>query len=149
MLLLGHAAAHADDLVRVAALHVDQGSQVAQHPHLGVLPDGAGVDDNQVGLRLALGELVPHLAEVAPQPLRVGLVLLAAVGVYKGQGRLRPGGVDLGNLPAKRKLAVDVRLRDGGGSPFHVVLPGWIFGLPFRAYSHKRGGGADNCSILL
>ena len=42
---------------------------VAQHPHLGVLPDGAGVDDNQVGLRLALGELVPHLAGVAPQPL--------------------------------------------------------------------------------
>ena len=116
---------------------------------LGVLPDGAGVQDDDLGLLLLVGEAVAHLAQIAPDALRVGLVLLAAVGVYKGQGLLRPGGVDLGNLPAKRKLAVDVRLRDGGGSPFHVVLPGWIFGLPFRAYSPKRGGGADNCSILL
>ena len=28
VLLLGHAAAHADDLVRVAALHVDQGARL-------------------------------------------------------------------------------------------------------------------------
>ena len=60
VLLLGHAAAHADDLVRVAALHVDQGAQVAQHPLLRVLPDGAGVQDDDLGLLLLVGEA--HLA---------------------------------------------------------------------------------------
>ena len=49
-------------------------------------------------------------------------------------------------------LAVDVRLRDGGGSPFHVVLPEWIFGPPFRAYSPKGAAGravvAFYCSIF-
>ena len=44
--LLGHTAAQTDELVRVAALGVDQGPQIAQHPLLGVLPDGAGVDDD-------------------------------------------------------------------------------------------------------
>ena len=62
VLLLGHAAAHTDDLVRVAALHVDQGAQVAQHPLLGVLPDGAGVQDDDLGLLLLAGEAVAHLA---------------------------------------------------------------------------------------
>jgi len=62
VLLLSHAAAHADDLVRVAALHVDQGPQVAQHPLLGMLPDGAGVQDDDLGLLLLVGEAVAHLA---------------------------------------------------------------------------------------
>ena len=113
--LLGHAAAHADELAGLGPLGVHQRAQVAQHPLLGVLPDGAGVDDNQVGLRLALGELVPHLAEVAPQPLRVGLVLLAAVGVHKGQGRGRPGGEPLVELLAEIPLAVHVRGGNSGG----------------------------------
>ena len=59
--LLGHAAAQADELAGVAALHVDQRPQVAQHPLLRVLPDGAGVDDDHVGLLLVLGEAVAHL----------------------------------------------------------------------------------------
>ena len=43
VLLPGHAAADADHLPRVAALGVGQGPHVAEHPVLGVFPDGAGV----------------------------------------------------------------------------------------------------------
>ncbi len=125
--LLGHAAAHADELAGLGPLGVHQRAHVAQHPHLGVLPDGAGVDDNQVGLRLALGELVPHLAEVAPQPLRVGLVLLAAVGVHKGQGRGRPGGEPLVELLAEIPLAVHVRGEIRVVCRFKLVPPKRVF----------------------
>ena len=52
---------------------------------LGVLPDGAGVDDNDVGLLLVLGEAVAHLLEIAADALGVGLILLTAVGIHKGQ----------------------------------------------------------------
>ena len=86
--LLGHTAAQADDLLRVAALHMDQRPQVAQHPLLGVLPDGAGVQNDDPGLLLIGGEVIAHLAQIAPDALGVGLVLLAAIGVHKGQGSL-------------------------------------------------------------
>ena len=49
-LLLGHAPAQADDLLRVLLLRVGQKAQVAEHPLLGVLPHGAGIQDDQVGL---------------------------------------------------------------------------------------------------
>ena len=41
--LLGHAAAQGDDHLRVFLFRVGQGAQIAEHPVLGVLPDGAGV----------------------------------------------------------------------------------------------------------
>ena len=110
--LLGHAAAHADQLAGLCPLGVHQRAHVAQSPHLRMLPDGAGVDEDQVGLRLLIGELIPHLGQVAPQPLGVGLVLLTAVGVHKGQGRRGAGGAALVQQGAELPLAGDVFRRD-------------------------------------
>ena len=44
-----HAAAEENLLLRMAALGVGQGSQVAEDPLLGVFPDGAGVHHHHVG----------------------------------------------------------------------------------------------------
>ena len=120
--LLHHAPAQADELFRVAALHVDQGASVAQHPLLGVLPDGAGVDDDDPGLLLVLGEAEAHLFQIAPEALGVRLVLLAAVGVHKGQGPLRPLGGELGHRLAVGELGLDVLLGDDGSRAFHKFL---------------------------
>ena len=102
---------------------MDQGPQVAQHPLLGVLPDGAGVQDDDPGLLLVLGEAEAHGLQIAPDALGVRLVLLAAVGVHKGQGPLPPGGVQVRDLLAEGELAVHIRLGNGGGDSFHWFLP--------------------------
>ena len=69
MLLLHHAAAQTDELLRVAALGVDQSTHVAQHPLLGVLPDGAGVDDDDAGLLRVIGKTKAHPLQIAPDAL--------------------------------------------------------------------------------
>ena len=96
--LLHGAAAQADDLAGLALFRVGQGAHIAQHPHLRVLPDGAGVDDDDVRLLLVLGKAVAHLGQHAPELLRVRLVLLTAIGVHHGQGllgELRDASIDL------------------------------------------------------
>ena len=113
--LLGHAAAHADKLVGLGPLGVDQRAHVAQHPHLGVLPDGAGVDEDKVGLGLAVCKVVAHFLQVAPQPLGVGLILLAAVGIHKGQRGRGAGGVALMEFLAEVPLTLHVGGRNFGG----------------------------------
>ncbi len=120
--LLGHAAAQTDQGVRVPALHVDQSSHVAEDPLLGVLPDGAGVDDDDPGLLLVVGEAEAHFCQKAPDALRVGLVLLAAVGVHKGQGLpLRPPGGEFRHGLAEGKLLFHVGGGNQGGA-FHKNL---------------------------
>ena len=84
--LLDHAAADRDDEPRVARLGVDERADVAQDAHLRVPAHGAGVHDDELGLVLVLGEAEAHELYIAAQGLAVGLVLLAAVGVHKGQG---------------------------------------------------------------
>ena len=69
VLLLHHAAAQADELLRVAALGVDQGAHIAEHPLLGVLPDGAGVDDDDAGLLGVVGKAKAHPFQIAPDAL--------------------------------------------------------------------------------
>ena len=68
VLLLHHAAAHGDYLVGVILLRVVQRTDVAEDAHLGVLAHGAGVDDDDVGLKFVLREAVAHLGEIAAQP---------------------------------------------------------------------------------
>ena len=110
--LLHGAAAKTDDLAGLAAFRVGQSAHVAQNPHLGVLPDGAGVDDNDVRLTLVLGKSVAHLREHPPDLLRVRLVLLAAVGVHHGKGLLRETGDTLVQLLPNFPLAVQLFGRD-------------------------------------
>ncbi len=132
--LLGHAAAQADELAGVAPLHMHQGPHVAQHPLLGVLPDGAGVDDDDIGLLLVLGKAIAHLLQIAPDALRVGLVLLAAVGVHKGEGGLGPLGIELGDGVTIIHLPGDLLPGNGGGITFHGVLHNKLFGLIIVLY---------------
>ena len=123
VLLPGHAAADADHLPRVAALGVGQGPHVAEHPVLGVFPDGAGVHQHQVGPLLGVGEGIAHPGQVAPEALGVGLVLLAAVGVHEGQllaGGLVQQGMD---LVTQGQLAGDLRRGNGRGLSHNGFLP--------------------------
>ena len=106
--LLSHAAAQADDLVGVFPLGVGQRAHIAQHPLLGVLPDGAGVDDDDRRLTLVLGESIPHLCQIPPDTLRIRLVLLTPVGVHIGQGSPVEPGVELLYFGAVRPLPGDV-----------------------------------------
>ena len=124
--LLGHAPAQADQGIRVAALHVDQGPHVAEDPLLGVLPDGAGVDDDDPGLLLAVGEAEAHFIQIAPDALGVGLVLLAAVGIHKGQGLFRPLSGDPGYGGAVGELFFYLSGGNSGGA-FHRNLQKALF----------------------
>ena len=90
-LLLGHAAAQGDDLLRVFLLRVGQNAQVAEHPLLRVLPDGTGVQNHQIRLLGVLGEGEAAVRQHAHELLAVRHILLAAEGVHAGHGMGLPG----------------------------------------------------------
>ena len=108
VLLLHHAAADRDDLIRAGLLAVVQGTDIAEHAHLGMLAHGTGVDDDDVRLKLVLRHAVTHLGKIAAELLAVGLVLLAAVGVHHGEGAGPVGGDPVKNLMTDGKLAGDL-----------------------------------------
>ena len=111
-----------------------EGPHIAQHPLLGVLPDGAGVDDDYVRRGLVLSKAVPHLGEVPPDALGVGLVLLAAVGVHKGQRPGREGGVHGLDLGAEILLSGDLLPGDPCGG---LIQSGASIGKQFfRLFYH-------------
>ena len=83
---LGHAAAQADDLLRVLLLGVGQGAQGAVYPLFRMVPDGAGVHDDHIRALGAADDGVAALGEKAPQLFGIGLVLLAAIGLHVGGG---------------------------------------------------------------
>ena len=96
---LRHAADHAEDAA--GPLVALQLAHPPDHPLLGVVAHGAGVDQHDVGVRRLLG---PHVALPAEHPeheLGVGHVHLAAVGLdvdplghgLKIAGGFRPRGV--------------------------------------------------------
>ena len=90
MSLPRHAPGQENLLPRMAALGMGQGAHVAEDPLLGMLPDGAGVDDHHIGALSLRLPGISHLPEHAQHPFAVRLVLLAAVGVDPGRGRLSP-----------------------------------------------------------
>ena len=110
--LLGHAAAQADHLLRILLLGVGQGAQVAEHPVLRVLPDGAGVQEHQIGLLRVLGEGEAACLQHPHELLSVRHILLAAEGVHTGRGVSLPGGEQAADFLLKLPLAVQVRLGD-------------------------------------
>ena len=116
-----HTAAQENFLLRVAALGVGEGSQVAEYPLLGMLPDGAGVQHHHVRLGRIVGERAPHSPEHTHDILAVGHVLLAAEGVHqRAEG---PGGVHLLQLCFKIPLAVQLRGGDLYLCSFQEDLP--------------------------
>ena len=137
MLLLGHAAAQADDLFRVAPLTVNQSAHVAQHPLLGVLPDGAGIDDDEVGIPVCVRHLIPHLGEHTPEQLGIRFVLLAAVSVHIGQGHLPSLCVEGTEFRAVLLLPADVLLRHHRGLSLHGKTPPLSYRILKRYYTIK------------
>ena len=87
LLLIGHAAAQPDQKARFFLLEALEGPDVAEDPLLGVLPHGAGVEEDQVGLFRGVAQAVADVGQDAFQPLAVVDVLLTAVAVDIGQGR--------------------------------------------------------------
>ena len=121
--LLGHTAAQADNLVWVFPLAVDQRAHVAEHPLLRVLPDGAGVDDNDVRALIVVHDGAAHVGQHPPEQLGVGLVLLAAIGVHIGPGRDGALGVAPAQFGAVFLLPLDVFSGDNGCGSFQGWKP--------------------------
>ena len=118
-----HAAAQEDFLLGMAALGVGQSPQIAEHPLLGVLPDGAGVHHHHIGPLGLLHHGVAAHGQISSQFFGVGFVLLAAVGLHIGGGGA-PGPLpEGGDLIAEGKLAVQLRLRNDGGFCIHGDSP--------------------------
>ena len=116
------AAAQADHLLRILLLGVGQGAQVAEHPVLRVLPDGAGVDDDAVRAFFGVDDVIAARAEHTADPLGIRLVLLAAIGVDVGPRRPAARGPPGFDLAADRRLSGQLLLRDHNGFAFHVHI---------------------------
>jgi len=81
LILLGHAADHADDRLRVPLLELAQAAQGAVDLVLGMLAHTAGVKQNQIGPVGIVGQLVARLRQVGRHQLAVQHVHLAAEGL--------------------------------------------------------------------
>ena len=122
-LLLRHAAAEADDLIGLCGLRVAEAAQVAVNALFRVLADGAGVEQDDVGLILVARELVAHLAQHAHEHLAVGHVLLAAEGVDQRKRRAGAAVVHLAYLARKFLLSCKLLLADDNFIPFQGKIP--------------------------
>ena len=80
LLQLRHAAHDPHEQPGLARLQRPQLAELGEHLVLGLLADRTGVDEDEIGVRLAVGELVAMLAKQAGDPLGVVLVHLTAVG---------------------------------------------------------------------
>lgn len=87
VILLRHAAAHADEHIRAAAFERLEGADVAENPILGMLPDGASVEQDEIRVVGLLGEAEAHIRQHALDVFGIGDILLAAEGAHAGQGR--------------------------------------------------------------
>ena len=83
---LGHAAAQADDLLRVGLLGVGQGAQIAVDPLFRVVTDGAGVQHDDIRLLRRVHKRAAHGLQHPHDVLAVGHVLLTAEGVHQRFG---------------------------------------------------------------
>jgi len=118
-----HAAAQEDLLLRVAALGMGQGAQIAEDPLLRMLTDGAGVHDDHIGPLRAGHDGVAALGQIAPELLRVRLILLAAVGFHIGGGNSACLVPERGGFITIQELLPELRLGDHGGFGIHGGSP--------------------------
>ena len=108
--LLDHAAADRNDEPRISRLGVHERADVAQNAHLRVAAYRTSVHDNELGLVLVLRKAEAHELDITAQRFAVRLVLLAAVGIHKGQ-RARSAQA-LAYLIAYLPLTCQLRLGD-------------------------------------
>ncbi len=78
LLFLGHATQHADDRLRLPLLGLLQPAQGAVDLVLGMLPHAAGVEENGVGLRGGVDQLIAGPQQAGGDQLAVEHVHLAA-----------------------------------------------------------------------
>ena len=88
--VLRHAAGQTELHVGAPRLVARQVAEAADDALLGVLADGAGVEQNDVGARRIVGALVAVPAEVAEQQLGVRQIHLAAVGLDVDAAHVEP-----------------------------------------------------------
>ena len=119
---LGHAAAQADDLLRVGLFRVGQGAQIAVDPLFRVVTDGAGVQYDDIGLGRLGDEVAAHGLQHAHNVLAGGRVLLAAEGVHQRVDGLAPLDVQILYFFSKFPLAGHVRIRQDNVFPFQKYL---------------------------
>ena len=118
--LVGHAAAQSDDEAGLFFLKALQRAHVAEHPLLGVLTHGAGVEQDQVGILGLIAQAVADIHQHAFNALAVVDVLLAAVAAHIRQ----------------RRCLIERRQRLGGGI---VVGVGQFFQVNFSLYKRPNG----------
>ena len=109
-------------MLRVAALGVGQCAQIAENALLRVLPDGAGIEDDHVRALFAGGHAIAAGFQHPTDAFGVGFVLLAAVGIDKGDGRDALGLPVVPDLLANLFLPAQRRRGDNGGLMFQGVL---------------------------
>jgi hypothetical protein len=86
VLLVGHAAAESDDKAALFLLQALEGAHVAENALLGVLTDGTGVKEDEVGILGLVAQAVADVHQHALDALAVVDVLLTAVAVDEGRG---------------------------------------------------------------
>ena len=85
--LLNHASAKGDYASRLYGFEFFKGSDIAEHPVLGVFPYGACYKYHRIGIVGILAYRISHVLKHTFYMLAVADVLLATVGMYKGFGR--------------------------------------------------------------
>ena len=91
-----------------------QRADVAEHALLGVLPDGTGVQDDEIRALLRVREAVARALQHSADALGIRLVLLAAVGIHKGHRRHALRLPVFLNFTAQGCLALQRLRRDNG-----------------------------------
>ena len=94
VLLVGHAAAEADDEAVLLLFQALEGAHVTEDTLLGVLTDGAGVEKDEVGVLGLVTQAVADVHQHTLDALAVVDILLAAVAVDEGQRRGVIGQLD-------------------------------------------------------
>ena len=112
-----HAAAEKNFLLRMAALGMAQCTQVAKHPLLGMLPNGAGVHDPHIRPFGSLAEAIAARGQHSADPFGVRFILLTAIRLHIGNGRPAPAVPIRLNLRAQLHLGLHLLLGDSCGFP--------------------------------
>ena len=88
MLLLNHAAADCNYLLRFIFFRVRERPKITENAHLRVLAHSTGVDYDKVCRKFVFSHFKTHLAEVSADFFAVLLVLLAAKCLNKSKAAL-------------------------------------------------------------
>ena len=91
-------------------------------PLFGVFPDGTGVEDHNICTLGFLDDLIAALHQISPEFLRVGLILLTAVGLHVGGGCLITALPVGSNLIAVSELGIQLAGVNDGGFGIHGSL---------------------------